>query len=69
MKIGRENQTKARWVWTGKQNVGSVNEMKWNSGMRPYENYFTDLCAMSLRITGLMDMHPAKEKQESCVYW
>ena len=49
--------------------MGSVNEMKWNPGMRLSENYFTKLCAMSLRITGVMDMHPAKDKQESCVYW
>ena len=37
--------------------MGRVNEITWNPGVRPYENYFTDLCAMSLRITGVMDVH------------
>ena len=49
--------------------MGSVNEIKWNPGVRPYEHYFTNLCAMSLRIIGVMDVHPAKDKQESVVYW
>ena len=49
--------------------MGSVNEIKWNPGVRLHENYFTNLCAMSLRIIGVMDVHSAKDKQESSVYW
>ena len=62
MKIGRENQTKTSWVWSWKQNVESV---KWNPGVNPYENYSTNLCVMSLRITGVMDAHSAKDKQKA----